>query len=69
LAARRSGPAWLGRFSKSNRKEIQAKPEGNPSILLPRIERFQRVALDAEPKIFAGPVLDENAGKSMPAHV
>ena len=50
LAGRRSGPGWLegfpnpaGRKSKQNWKIIQAKPEGNPSVLLPRIERFQRV--------------------------
>jgi hypothetical protein len=34
-------PNSFGRKSKPDRKEIQGKPEGNPSICLPRIEPFQ----------------------------
>jgi hypothetical protein len=34
-------PNFSGRKSKLFRKEIQGKPEGNPSICLPVIEPFQ----------------------------
>jgi hypothetical protein len=34
-----------GRESKSIRKEIQGKPEGNPSVFLPLIEPFQGLTL------------------------
>jgi hypothetical protein len=37
-------PNFFGRNSKENRKEIQGKLEGNPSICLPRIEPFQGLA-------------------------
>ena len=39
---KRSKP--VGSFSKSNRKEIKAKPEGNQRVCLPRIVTFQGLA-------------------------